>query len=330
MLGVHNITDVVGLPVWMIAAIALLVLVLLVFAIARAGSPRNFGLFGQVAAVALLVGFAWLYLDRLGQQDRAEHRRNIEARLSALTAQALLPNSNLACLDAAAADLTQEACEKALYSSAEQVSAALTFIEARLDVLRDVAALPKSEAAAYEKLRAPLVRSMQADHFGLVAQVLQGRDGCTVEKCPAFEILKNSAQIVANMKDRAYETRLTKHASNWSDKPAAAVAASPAPVHPPKESQLNLSFPSASSIPPVSIMANEPGMPGQNGVEAVTKPEAKQPPAKRPPQKAAAQPKQPAPARSSEPPPAAEQANPFPQPVTPAQTTGGPTNPRPQ
>jgi hypothetical protein len=336
-------TDVIGLPVWMIGFFALVILVLMAIAVARAGSAHTLGLFGQVAGLALVVGVAWLYLDRLSEQDRGAYRQNIEARLSALTAQSLLPNSHLACLDAAAEDLVQEACEKALYSSPEQVSAALTFIGARLDILHDIAMLPEPEEAAYDKLRVPLLRTLQADRYGLVAQVLQGRDSCTADKCAAFDFLKQREQLVANMKDRAYETRLTKHAVSWSDKPAPALAAAapapqpPAPL-PPKESQLNLNFPSSASIPPVSIMANEPGMPGQNGVDAPPKPEAKQPPAaaqapaKKQPQKAAAQPKQRPAAPAAPAAPAQEgQADPFPQPVAPAaQTTGGPGAPRPQ
>ena len=345
MPNVESMTDVIGLPVWMIVFFALAILVLLVITVARVGSAHTLGLFGQIAGLAVLVGIAWLYLDRLGEQDRATYRRNIETRLTALNAQSMLPNSNLACLDASAEDLVQEACEKVLYSSPEQVSAALSFVGARLDVLRDIAALPDSEEAAYDKLWAPLIRTMQADRYGVVAQVLQARDGCTVDKCYAFDFLKKNAQLVANMKERAYETRLTKHAAGWSDKPAPALAAvapappAPAAPPPPKESQLNLNFPSSSSIPPVSIMANEPGMPGQNGVDAAAKPEPKQPaaaqaPSRKQPQKAAAQPKQPP--RPAAPPAAAPapegQADPFPQPVAPAaaQTTGGPGAPRPQ
>ncbi|MET0277995.1 MAG: hypothetical protein ABW198_06630 [Pseudorhodoplanes sp.] len=346
MLNVQNMSEMVGLPIWMIGTFAVVIAALLAIAVARLGSLRGFGFFGQAAGLALLAGMAWLYLDRLGEQDRADYRRNIEARVSALTAQSLLPNSNLACLDATSEDLLQEACEKSLYSSAEQVSAALTFVGARLDILRDIAALAHSEEQTYEKLRMPLVRSIQADRFGLVAQVLQSRDGCSAEICYAFDFLRNNAQLVANMRERTYEARLSKHAAAWSDKPvappvAAASPVPPSPAAPPKESQLNLNFPSASSIPPVSIMANEPGMPGQNGIDSAAKPDNKQPagqapvsaqaPAKRPPQKAAAQPKQPPRPGAAAAPAADQQADPFPQPVAPpVQTSGGPAGPRPQ
>jgi hypothetical protein len=324
-------TDVVGLPIWMIGFLALVIVVLLAIAIARVGSRHTFGFFAQVAASLVLVGIAWFYLDRLGEQDRSEYRRNIEARLSALTAQALLPNSNLACLDAGIGEVVQEACEKVLYSSPERVSAALSFVGARLDILRDIAALPDPDEAAYDKLRAPLVSSLQADRYGMVAQVLQGRDRCTPDKCYAFEFLSNRDRVVANMNERAYDALVTRHASAWSDKAATPALAAAAPPPPPAKepSQLPVNFPSAASIPPVSIMANEPGMPGQNGVDAPPKSEAKQPPAppRRPAQKAAAQPRQ----QARPQPPEPQQAQPFPVPVAPAvQTSGAPTSIQPQ
>jgi hypothetical protein len=341
MPGFDSVTDVVGVPIWMIGFFALVIVVLLAIAIARVGSRHTFGFFAQVAASLVLVAIAWFYFDRLGEQDRSEYRRNIEARLSALNAQALLPHSNLACLDAGIGDAVQDACEKVLYSSPEQVSAALSFVGARLDILRDIAALPDSDEAAYDKLRAPLVRSIQDDRYGLVAQVLQGRDLCTPDKCHAFEFLTNRDRIVVNMTQHAYEERVTRYALGWSDKPGspAVAAAAPPPLVPPspakEPSQLPVNFPSAASIPPVSIMANEPGMPGQNGVDAPQKSEAKQPPSppRRPAQKAAAQP-QPRPQARPQP-PEPQQAQPFPQPfpqpVAPAvQTSGAPTSIQPQ
>jgi hypothetical protein len=339
MPGLDSVTDVVGLPIWMIGSVGLVIVVLLAIAIARVGSRHTFGFFAQVAASLVLVGIAWFYFDRLGEQDRSEYRRNIEARLSALTAQALLPNSNLACLDAGIGNAVQEACEKVLYSSPEQISAALSFVGARLDILRDIAALSDPEEATYDKLRAPLIRSMQDDRYGLVAQVLQGRDLCTPDKCHAFEFLTNRDRILGNMNQRAYEERVAHYALGWSDKPGGPALAAVVPPPPPppsappakEPSQLPVNFPSAASIPPVSIMANEPGMPGQNGVDAAPKPEAKQPPAppRRPAQKAASQPQPKQQARPQSPEP--QQAQPFPVPVAPAvQTSGAPTSIQPQ
>lgn len=323
-------TEVIGLPIWMIGLLLLAIFATVVVAIVRVGSVHSFGFMAQIAAIAILAGFAWLYLERLGVQDRVEYRRNIESRLSALNTQALTPNSNLACLDIVTEDLVHDGCEKVLYSSPEQVSAALVFVGARLDILRDIAALPNALESQYDVLRGRLLKTIASDRYGFVSQVLQSRDGCTPDNCYAFEFIANRAQIVANMRERAYETRLTTHASNWTDKPAAAPVAAAVPVPAPaaapppaKESQLNLNFPSAASIPPVSIMANEPGMGGQNGVDASAKPEAKpaqgQPSARRPAAKPPAQPKQRPAAQAAQEP----VADPFPQPVAPQASGGG-------
>jgi hypothetical protein len=251
--------------------------------------------------------------------------------VAALTAQALAPNSNLACLDAAAGSLVHEACEKSLFAGPEQIAAAINYVGTRLDLLREIAALGPREATAYEGLRAPIVRSLEADRFGFVAQVLTERDSCTPSSCYAFALLARREQVVSNMNDRAYEVRVARFAGSWNDKPATSALASHAgqPATPP-QTPVNINFPSAASIPPISIMSNEPGRPGQNGVDAPAKPESRPvqasppPPPRRPAQKAQA----PRPAPQQAPPPAA--ADPFPQPVGSAQQTTGAQPPSPR
>lgn len=307
---------------------------------------------GAVAATVVAAGLAWVVLDKLDSQSKAEQRRAIEARINALHAQALLPNSNLSCLDAAGGDLVHEACERLLFASPEQVATALNYVGARLDVLREIAALPQRDKAAYESLRAPIVRSLETDRFGLVAQVLMARDDCKPADCYAFDLLERRDRLVANMNEGAYDARVARFAAAWNDKPgmepAPALAAHPAEPSAPTHTPVNIDFPTADSIPAVSIMSNEPGRPGQNGVGAPAKaearseqrsdpkpeahaetrpesrpearpeprPQAASPPPRRPAQKAQAP--RPAPPPS---PPAA--ADPFPQPVgSGPQTTG--------
>lgn len=309
------------LPTWAIACALLFVVTLAAVAVVRVGTRPTFGFFGQVVASLLLVAVAWIYLERLDAHDRTEQRRAIEARLGALTAQSLAPNSNLACLDSDAGALVQEACEKALYSSPENVSAALAYVGGRIDVLREIAARPDAEETVYTRIRAPLARNLEADRYGLVAQVLQARDGCTPDSCYAFDLVQQPDQLAANMKERAYDARVVRYASGWTERPSSPALASHAPQQTPPFSPVNINFPTASSIPPVSIMSNEPGMPGQNGVDATAKPE-RSPSAtspRRPTQKAQA------------PRPTTAQPDPFPQPVTPPQqTTGAPAQISPQ
>jgi hypothetical protein len=331
-----SIGDMISSPFWSSLALAALLAVLTAIVIIRFGSRQ---VLGAVAAAIVVVGLGWFALDRLDAQGKADHRRAIEARVLALNAQALLPNSHLACLDAAGGDLVHEACEKSLFAGPEQVAAALNYVGARLDVLREIAALPDGDEAAYESLRAPIVRSLEADRFGLVSQVLMARDGCQPTSCYAFNSLRRRDQLVANMRGRAYDTRVTQFAASWNDRPGAqpgAVLASQSGPQVPTHTPVNIDFPTADSIPAVSIMANEPGRPGQNGVTAPPRQEARPqpqpaatpvpqtaqtppPPPRRPAQKAQA----PRATQPSLPPPAEAAANPFPPPVGPAQQTTG-------
>jgi hypothetical protein len=339
----HSIADMIASPFWGTAALAAVLAIIAVIAILRFGGRQ---VLGAVAAAVLIGGVGWLAFDRLDMQGRAEQRRAIEARVMALNAQALLPNSNLACLDAAGGDVLHEACEKALFAAPEQVAAALNYIGSRLDVVREIAALPARDAAAYENLSAPLVRSLEADRFGLVAQILIARDDCKPASCYAFDFLPHHDRVIANMKERAYDTRVARFAATWTDKagapPAgpALAAQSASPSHNP----VNINFPTADSIPAVSIMSNEPGRPGQNGVGAPPRPEPRPQPqasapqtlapplAQTPPQasQAPAPPRRPAqkaqtPRAPAASPPAAPEsaADPFPVPVGSAQQTTG-------
>ena len=332
--------DGMALPLWAIGAAVLAIIALIAVAIVRVGSRPAFGFFAQVAASLLLVGVAWLYLERLDAEDRAEQRRNIEARLSTLTAQALSPNSSLACLDSDAGEVVTESCEKALYASPDQIAAALTYVGHRVDILRDIAAVSDPKDERFARLGAPVARSIEADRYGLVAQVLQGRDGCTPESCDVFALVQRRDQLVTNMAERVYDAKIVHYASGWGEKqPSGAVLASQS--RQPTGKPIDIDFPTAASIPPVSIMSNEPGMPGQNGMdsttvksepkasEAKTESREREPAAQPQPRRAAAPKAAPAPRQQHAAPQLAPSAaDPFPQPISSApQTTGGSPTP---
>jgi hypothetical protein len=331
------VTDPVSLPIWAIAACGLLLVVLAAVAIARAGSRPTFGLLAQVAGAGLLVALGWFYFDRLESHDRAEQRRIIEARHAALTAQALAPNSILACLDPHGGSVLIEGCEKTIYSSPEQVAASLAFVAARLDLLKEIDALPGAAEREYAALRESLVKAVAADSFGLVAQVLETRDGCLPSSCYAFDLVDDRQQLAANMSGRAYEARIARYAPGWGQRPTGpALASTPGMPTSGSGNPVNINFPSASSIPPVSIMSNEPGMTGQTGVDAPAKPEARPapaaatpPPPRRPPAQKAQAPR-PAPPPAAPPTAAPAQASPFPTPVGTAQSGGAPVPIGPQ
>jgi hypothetical protein len=241
------------------------------------------GALARFAVVLLGLVLAWGFLERLTLRDRADERRAIEVRLAELTGRAIAPGSALACLDATAGEIVEENCEKALFASPEQVAAAVAYVGARLTLLADVADFSNRGEAGEGQALAGLRRAAEMDRFGLVAHVLATRDGCTVERCDVFDLLRERRQVIANLKERVFDARVVRHSANWDRKAGPTLAGAPASTETASAATsstgVNINFPSATSIPPVSIMNNEPGMTGQNGMEPPARPET--PPARR-------------------------------------------------
>ena len=73
-----------------------------------------------------------------------------------------------------------------------------------------------------------LRKSLERDRYGLVAQVLVVRDGCTQFDCAAFRSLTDQQQVAANMDAHLYDMLVARYAPTWN-----APAASPAGAAPP-------------------------------------------------------------------------------------------------
>src|SRR5262249_46144002 len=168
--------------------------------------------------------------------------------------------SALACLDAAAGETVEGACEKALFASPETTAAAVAYVAAQLSLL--AASNDYARRGGQASAIAPLRRALEADRFGIVAHVLATRDGCTPTRCGAFLLLQDVSRISANLVSRPFESAVAAHVAGWS--PAGEsrpVASAPAPAAAPVAGAKvpnNLYFPSSSSIPPGSIMTAEP------------------------------------------------------------------------
>jgi hypothetical protein len=130
-------------------------------------------------------------------------------------------------------------------------------------------------------------RAIELDRFGIAAHVLAWRDGCTAAKCAAFAWLGDTNVLKANMKAQVFDQYVSRHSPGWNaptaaPKPAPAVsqtqpetkaaaaaprAAEPTAPEPKPGEQVahplssKYDFPSAASIPPVSIMNAEPALP---------------------------------------------------------------------
>lgn len=286
-------TGMLTLPWWIAAAIAACALLLGVVALLRGGLGRGIaGIAGFVAVAAVLAG-AWNLHERAMTRERADERRLLDARVTDLNLRALAPGSALACLGTSAGEIVEAACERTLFATPENVAAAVAYADARVALLNDAAEFA-ARGNDYDQTVSALRRSVESDRFGLYAHVLAQREGCSAESCDlATMLLMDPTRVLANLKDGTFQAYVARHAASWGQPPAgpALASAPPTPAASPSGPTVTTSanFPTAASIPPISIMNNEPGMPGQNGMEDAradakpeSKPEAKPaPPARR-------------------------------------------------
>lgn len=198
-----------------------------------------------------------------------EQRQAIEARLSELRAQALSASSMLACLEGAG-DAIEKACEQAVFATPEALAAANVYTNTRFELLTSAARYSGPRTPQFDQAIGALRRSLEQDPFGLTANALVLRAGCTAARCDAFALFGEQARVRENVRQKTYDAIVARHSANWRTT-GSAPAASAAPVAtgaaPPAiatggETRAPIpdkyTLPSSSSIPPVSIMQDEP------------------------------------------------------------------------
>jgi len=269
-------------PMWAAAATAAVVLLLLLTALFRGGFGVVIGGLVRIGFLVLAVAAAWVLFNWMQDRDRIEARRALDQRLDELTARSVASNSVLGCLEPGLGDAVDNSCEKELFANPETIGAATALVAARWSVLASAAEYAKREPGYDARLNG-LRRSLQADRYGLLAQVLATREGCTPTRCDGLERLSDPTRVRANLAERTFENLVARNAVAWANRthsPTATVAPIPG---------ANVTFPSASSIPPVSIMSTEPGA----AAPAAAAPTPRRPPAAQPkaaPRPAAARP----------------------------------------
>lgn len=242
-------------PMWMtLAAAGFFGLILLITLLRAEKSVAN----GALTVITLLsIGIAVAATVRV--YGPAGEAAPAEARAQAAVVASL---PALSCLDDLAGDAVAIGCEKALFGAPDAAAAAVAYTAARIDrliALGDAATANNSLTLDMRVLR----RSLERDRYGLVAQVLVARNGCTQFDCAAFRSLTDQQQVAANMDAHLYDTLVARYAPTWNVPSAApAIPASGAlaglPASMPTGKPTNAEFPSASSTPPVSIMNPEP------------------------------------------------------------------------
>ncbi|OKO68900.1 hypothetical protein, partial [Bradyrhizobium sp. AS23.2] len=243
-------------PMWLtLAAAGFFALILLITLLRAEKSVANGALTViTLLAIAIAVAATGRVYGPAGESAPTEARAQ-----AAVTAS--LPA--LSCLDDLAGDIVAAGCEKALFGAPDAAAAAVSYTAARIDrltALGDAATAEKSLTLDRKVLR----KALERDRYGLVAQVLVARDGCSQFDCAAFRSLTDQRQVAANMDSHLYDTLVARYAPTWN---APAMAAPPMPAagalaglapSMPTGKPTNAEFPSASSTPPVSIMSPEP------------------------------------------------------------------------
>ena len=300
-----------------------------------------------VAGAVFGAVMTWAFLDRAILGGAAAERRALELRGQQLSSQVLIPGSPLACLDALVGESVEAACEKSLFASPATVASASAYVGAQLTLLANMTTFGQRQGIELEPMMVPLRRSLETDRFGFVAYVLAIRDGCTAQNCKTLSLFRDANRVRTNLTTAALERYLEHYAAAWSAPEVPLAEATQAPTGSTAAAAgqgsrkiVNIDFPSASSIPAVSIMNPEPTGPVLPGVAAAA---AANPNPSAPAQRHAR--KQSSPKRNAAPPnpnptlagqtgqPAVEPIWPEPMPQAPPalapQTAAAPTAPSP-
>ncbi len=248
-------------PLWLV--VSGLALLALTAVLATFRTSRREALIA--AGIVVVVGAA---IAGWTEYQATSRRQAVEERLIALQARAQSPGSALACVEDNAGEIVDAGCERAIFASPQAVAAATAFTAERFALLADTARYAGRRGAHVDALVAGLRDSLERDRFGLLANYLKVRERCTVDKCDWLAVLQNPTAIQQNLKNQTFDAILARHASAWThDRPAEHIASAPATEEPAPAANTGKStplpqdyvLPSADSIPPISIMTNEPG-----------------------------------------------------------------------
>ena len=272
-----DLTAIQPLIVSTAAAFLALLLVISIVAVRRSGSFPSVGVLFGVAALVVIAFSAWSFADHFILRQRAAEREALNARGLQLTAAAMAPGSPLACLDGIAGEMVNASCEAAIFRSPETVAAAVAYVEARLRLLADGYDYVHRVDRPYDSALTVLRSGLEADRYGFVAHVLMTRDGCSVDSCAIVgRLLRDSGPVKANINARTLENHIGRYAGTWSGHNSSpAAVASPLQAPPPVAATMSgpvttkpIDFPTAASIPPVSIMTEPPAAPVSAPAEA--------------------------------------------------------------
>ena len=235
---------------------------LALFGVIAVGPYGRRGIRPAFALVSLAaLGGSVLYL--IYYYGLIQERRAFEARAAELRAQALAPGSPLACLQRIGRAV-EDACAQTLFASPETLANANLFTASQFDLLIATIHYRGPRPRSFNEMTISLQTWLQQDPFGLTANLLMQREGCTAEKCGIIAVMFDPSRVWENIRQKTFEANVARYAAGWRAPGAAAPAAGVlAPTGGETRAPIpdKYTLPSASSIPPVSIMNDEPVRP---------------------------------------------------------------------
>ena len=317
------------LPLWMSAVVLALLVVTVIFAIARSGATRIAAALIGIVFCAYAGWVGWSVVERMGASEREAERQALERRALALQSSAQAPGTMLGCLGGMAGEQVEVACERAVFATPDTVAAAVTHVTAQIALLADAMATAPVNDPRYDAIIASVRRGLETDRYGIVAHVMLQHDNCSLEHCQPLDLLPDANRVRANLQEKPFNALVAKYVPAWANArlgpPMADLSRVLPPPPPGAPSGVPVSskyeFPSSSSIPPVNIMGPESAPQPPAAANAAPQPAAGAPasanaapaPARRP---AAARPPPRAPRAAAGTPPAQQQTQPA-QPVPP-------------
>src|SRR5262249_2707859 len=127
-------------PLWTSAIVLAVLVVMTIFAIARAGAARAIGVLIGIVALAYA---GWVGATIIGQavaRERDAERQALQQRAAALAMTAQAPGGALGCLEGMAGEQVEIACERAIFATPDTVAAAVTHVAAQISLLTDALA----------------------------------------------------------------------------------------------------------------------------------------------------------------------------------------------
>ena len=254
------------MPLWT-SVIALAVLVVMtIFAIARAGAARTVAVLIGILALAYAGWIGWAMIDMPPPGNETRSVKRLRNARWCLPPPPRLPARPWGASRGMAGEQVESACERAVFATPDTVAAAVRrHVAAQIGVLADALAAAQASDTRYDTIIGSARRGLETDRYGIVAHVLLQEDNCSANQCEILNLLSDANRVRSNLRDKPFNTLVAKYAPSWAnarlgpplaDLSRALPATGPgAPSGVPVSSKYE--FPSSSSIPPVNIMGSE-------------------------------------------------------------------------